>query len=99
MSEEGEGEEGGARSAAAPDGGRFSGTFLPRVWCVCVYVCARARACELCVGMCVRACVSCVCVWVCVRAHSFNELASEMSLQRSRVGGTEQARGFRVCPV
>lgn len=66
---------------------------------VCACMCVCARACELCVGMCVRACVSCVCVWVCVRAHSFNELASEMSLQRSRVGGTEQARGFRVCPV
>ena len=79
------GGRGRARSAAALDGDRFSGTFLPRVWCVC--------ACE-CVCVCAR-----VSVCACVRAYSFNELAPEMSLQRSRVGGTEQALGLQVCPV
>ena len=60
---------------------------------VCVCVCARVCAC---VCVCVRVCA---CVCVCARGYSFNELAPEVFLQRSRVGGTEQARGLRVCRV
>uniref|UniRef100_A0AC11EGM9 Caudal type homeobox 2 n=1 Tax=Ovis aries TaxID=9940 RepID=A0AC11EGM9_SHEEP len=89
------GGRGSARSAAAPARGRFSGTLLHRVWCVCVCVCVCA-----CVCVCVRVCVRvCACVCVCARGYSFNELAPEVFLQRSRVGGTEQARGLRVCRV